>query len=697
LLCPDCRRYVGRQRSWCTACGRALDAAAPPLEIVLEDGGRVALTSAVTIGRAGASSVRLRDPSVSRLHARVRPGPAVGCPMLEDAGSTYGTWLDGRRVSAPAALHDGATIRVGDVELRIARRRDTADAGRTVVVSGASTGAAGCVAPDVGGAGASRPRVRSGLALKRLEAADGDRRWVLRDAGGGPVLRLGEPEAQLFGLLDGKHSLAALIAVVAIPRRPAVDRSRLGGVGRADRRLVAGAAARAQRARSSRGAPGARTARDATMRTVDRHARAAALLEGLLGDPRVRAAFRHDPGATCSSFGLPQLAADLQAEPAATITLEPRESRSGLAGAMVAAVAQGVGLAEHVLRHLSGRADGPRAGLLARTAVAEPAPRADHRAASPPREPAVEAGASGGAPHDAPPSRAPLAVAVEYPPGSPSRRQIAAWMARNATAAGLPRELPVLAALSASDLTDLRSRRDDAFGFFAMSRARADHGPYAGFAKSPDKQLAWFLDRAAVIRAEHVAAGDDAYGRDPSSWHEWISAALDRRGARGGSGGLEAAQRLLPAPSPGAGAGSGAVMAELAPAGTASAAGSGRAEEAVQVAKRYMGQPYLWGGTSPSTGFDCSGLVQYAYAQVDVELPRVTHQQFTVGEHVERGGLRSGDIVFFRDATGYIHHEGLYLSDGKFLHAPRTGDVIKVSSLAEPYYARQFAGGRRVA
>jgi len=212
LLCPDCRRYVGRQRSWCTACGRALDAAAPPLEIVLEDGGRVALTSAVTIGRAGASSVRLRDPSVSRLHARVRPGPAVGCPMLEDAGSTYGTWLDGRRVSAPAALHDGATIRVGDVELRIARRRDTADAGRTVVVSGASTGAAGCVAPDVGGAGASRPRVRSGLALKRLEAADGDRRWVLRDAGGGPVLRLGEPEAQLFGLLDGKHSLAALIA-----------------------------------------------------------------------------------------------------------------------------------------------------------------------------------------------------------------------------------------------------------------------------------------------------------------------------------------------------------------------------------------------------------------------------------------------------------------------------------------------------
>ncbi|HEX8156374.1 MAG TPA: C40 family peptidase, partial [Solirubrobacteraceae bacterium] len=113
--------------------------------------------------------------------------------------------------------------------------------------------------------------------------------------------------------------------------------------------------------------------------------------------------------------------------------------------------------------------------------------------------------------------------------------------------------------------------------------------------------------------------------------------------------------------------------------------------------ERYLGQPYRWGGVTPQTGFDCSGLVQYAYGQAGVALPRVTDQQFAVGEPVGRAELRSGDIVFFRDATGYIHHEGMYLGDDRFLHAPHTGDVVKVSSLDEPYYAQQFAGGRRVA
>jgi hypothetical protein len=88
--------------------------------------------------------------------------------------------------------------------------------------------------------------------------------------------------------------------------------------------------------------------------------------------------------------------------------------------------------------------------------------------------------------------------------------------------------------------------------------------------------------------------------------------------------------------------------------------------------------------------------VQYVYKQLGVELPRVTDQQFEVGQVVGRNELQTGDIVFFRDSTGYIHHEGLYLDDGRFLHAPHTGDVIKISSLDEPYYTEQFAGGRRI-
>jgi hypothetical protein len=68
-----------------------------------------------------------------------------------------------------------------------------------------------------------------------------------------------------------------------------------------------------------------------------------------------------------------------------------------------------------------------------------------------------------------------------------------------------------------------------------------------------------------------------------------------------------------------------------------------------------------------------------------------------VGEHIDRAHLQPGDILFFRDSTGDIHHEALYIGGGKFIHAPHTGDVVKVSSLDEPYYSEQFMGGRRVA
>jgi cell wall-associated NlpC family hydrolase len=119
------------------------------------------------------------------------------------------------------------------------------------------------------------------------------------------------------------------------------------------------------------------------------------------------------------------------------------------------------------------------------------------------------------------------------------------------------------------------------------------------------------------------------------------------------------------------------------------------AQHAIAVASQYLGTPYHFGGASPASGFDCSGLAQYAYGQSGVGLPRVAADQFKVGQPVDRASLQPGDLVFFQDSTGYIHHVGMYLGDDKFIQAPHPGDVVKISSLDEPYYAGQFAGGRR--
>ena len=106
---------------------------------------------------------------------------------------------------------------------------------------------------------------------------------------------------------------------------------------------------------------------------------------------------------------------------------------------------------------------------------------------------------------------------------------------------------------------------------------------------------------------------------------------------------------------------------------------------ALAEARKYLGTPYRWGGSTPKTGFDCSGLVQWAYAKAGIRIPRVTDQQILAanGTKVSRNHLLPGDLVFFRDPTGYVHHVGISLGGDKFLHAPHTGDVVKISSLKE--------------
>jgi putative peptide zinc metalloprotease protein len=204
MLCPACRRQLERGASWCGACGTPVAGAAAPLDLVLGDLTRVPLVADVTLGRAPGSTVVLSDPSVSRLHARISPGNGEG-PMLEDAGSSHGTYVDGMRVTGPVPLRDGAKIRLGDSELAVERRRNNAEAGRTLVVR---SGPSAVAAPATG----TRPRVRAGYALKRLDASEGSRRWILKDLETGTFLRLSDNDAQLFEQLDGSHSLQDLIA-----------------------------------------------------------------------------------------------------------------------------------------------------------------------------------------------------------------------------------------------------------------------------------------------------------------------------------------------------------------------------------------------------------------------------------------------------------------------------------------------------
>jgi cell wall-associated NlpC family hydrolase len=112
---------------------------------------------------------------------------------------------------------------------------------------------------------------------------------------------------------------------------------------------------------------------------------------------------------------------------------------------------------------------------------------------------------------------------------------------------------------------------------------------------------------------------------------------------------------------------------------------------AAKVALSYLGTPYHWGAEGPG-GFDCSGLMQWAYAREGVSIPRVTYQQIQAGVYVPRDRLAPGDLVFFDGG----HHVGMYLGQGAFVQAPHTGDVVKVSTLDSGYYSSEYFAGIRV-
>jgi cell wall-associated NlpC family hydrolase len=116
---------------------------------------------------------------------------------------------------------------------------------------------------------------------------------------------------------------------------------------------------------------------------------------------------------------------------------------------------------------------------------------------------------------------------------------------------------------------------------------------------------------------------------------------------------------------------------------------AGHAGGVVGIAMQYLGVPYVWGGASPS-GFDCSGFTMYVFAQVGISLPHNAAMQYGMGSPVGREFLQPGDLVFFNG----LGHVGIYIGGNQFIHAPHTGDVVKISALTG-WYASTYAGARR--
>ena len=117
---------------------------------------------------------------------------------------------------------------------------------------------------------------------------------------------------------------------------------------------------------------------------------------------------------------------------------------------------------------------------------------------------------------------------------------------------------------------------------------------------------------------------------------------------------------------------------------------------AATLAREQVGKPYRWGGRSPERGFDCSGLVQWSYGCLGLELPRVVSEQRRAGRNVHGGSLLPGDLVFFAIDGGRISHVGVFLGDDRFVHAPRSGRPVRIDSLGDPYWRPRWTSTRRV-
>ena len=255
-----------------------------------------------------------------------------------------------------------------------------------------------------------------------------------------------------------------------------------------------------------------------------------------------------------------------------------------------------------------------------------------------------------------------------------------------------------MAGLVESGLRNLDYGDADSVGFFQMRVGIWNKGDYAGYPDKAELQLKWFLDNAVAVKQQRIAGGQPV--DDPGSYGEWI-ADVERP--------AEPVPRSLPA-APGGGArpaqgrsreprrrrrrrraGRRPGRRRRRLRGPASARGRGRGQDGARDALpvgRVLARRRA--STAPAS---CSGPTRRS----GIRIPRTSEQQILAsnGQPVDRRHLIPGDLVFFRDSGGDVHHVGISLGGDKFINAPHTGDVVKVASLDEPYYAQQFAGGRR--
>jgi cell wall-associated NlpC family hydrolase len=115
-------------------------------------------------------------------------------------------------------------------------------------------------------------------------------------------------------------------------------------------------------------------------------------------------------------------------------------------------------------------------------------------------------------------------------------------------------------------------------------------------------------------------------------------------------------------------------------------------QRAVRVALEAVGAPYVWGGASPSSGFDCSGLVRWAYRRLGVELPHSSYALYDRGRRVARTRMEPGDLVFFSG----LGHVGMYLGRGRMVHAPSSGRRVEVVPLRGRHHGGRLIGARRI-
>jgi hypothetical protein len=282
----------------------------------------------------------------------------------------------------------------------------------------------------------------------------------------------------------------------------------------------------------------------------------------------------------------------------------------------------------------------------------------------------------------APEAPDPTGAGPVYPGDQATPQQLAAWMGAHAEKAGLPPELPVMAALTESGLRNLNYGDRDSVGFFQMRVGIWNEGAYAGYPSNPELQIQWFIDHAVAVKNEYPELANN-----PNSWGELV-ADVEQPAAQYRYRyqlQLSTAQALLH----GADLTSGAAAAPAAPVAPPVPVG----QAALKVAMHFSGGGQS--GSSLNSGPTSAELVQYAYARQGVQMPKVAAQQFDIGLPVSQQQLKPGDAVFFAEPGGYVDHVGLYVGNGRFVTAAPSGGGVKLASIGDPPFQGHYVGARR--